>query len=350
MPMRLFSFPRSAWERKPRRSASRVGEPLGQSCRTVAMRAAERRCACVPTQSVATRNVQHFALAVFLVFGVLAGSSRADEPFLRFLHGLQEIKHGELAAHYLNMIKDRPDLPENLKTTWDLEMARSLRIAAEQTPNVDVQQQQIVQAQQFLDKFLKEQVDHPEAAAAQLTSGDISLFRGQSALRIAMRDKTKRDALLPEARKLLEEARPKYEKAAGMYKARVDQARVEDGGKKKTTGRVAALEREELFDAWFNARFKVATVDYDIGLTFPGAKDPKRKEALAKAAKGFDDIWQENRNVGNPHFRIGVYAHMWEGKVREESEDFVTALEIYEEVMSNQPEKNDKREALWIAM
>ncbi len=296
------------------------------------------------------RLSRRFAWAVLFVFGVLAGSSRADEPFLRFVRGLHEMGHGELAAHYLNMVKDRPDLPEDLKTTWDLEMARSLRIAAERTPNVDVQQQQIVQAQQFLDKFLKEQANHAEAASAQLTSGDISLLRGQSALRIAMRDKTKRDTLLPEARKLLEEARPKYEKAASMYKARVDQVRAGDGGKKKTTGRVAALEREELFDAWFNARFKVATVDYDIGLTYPGTKDLKRKEALAKAAKGFDDIWQENRNPGNPHFRIGVYAHMWEGKVREESEDFVTALEIYEEVMSNQPEKNDKREALWFAM
>src|SRR5436190_7628131 len=156
-------------------------------------------------------------VVLVLSAGVLAGQARADEDFIGFLRGLHERGHGDLAVHYLNQIKERPDLPEEMKTTWDLELARSLRVAANETPNVDLQQKHILEAQQSLDKFLKEHANHEEAASAQMTSGDISLFRAQNALRTALRDKTKKDTLIPEARKLFGEARPKYEQAVTMF-------------------------------------------------------------------------------------------------------------------------------------
>ena len=277
----------------------------------------------------------------------LASVGKAEEPFDDFLQGLRERQHGELAIHYLNMIKDRPDLPEDLKVAFDLEMARSLQIAAIRTPNTDLQAKYVLDAQAALDKFLKEHADHPEAGSAQMTSGEISLFRGQNVLKIAMRDKTKRDTLLPEARKLLEESRPKFVKSAELFKVRVDEVRAENTGKKKTLSKRAARAAAEATNMWYDARFKVATVDYNIGLSFPEPKDPKRKDFLAKAAKGFDGIYQENRSG-----RTGVYAHMWEGRSREEMEDFVTAMDIYDEVMSASPDKsvNLKTEAQWIAM
>jgi tetratricopeptide (TPR) repeat protein len=247
------------------------------------------------------------------------------------------------------MIKDRPDLPEDLTVAFDLEMARSLQIAAIKTPNTDLQAKYVLDAQAALDKFLKEHADHSEAGSAQMTSGEISLFRAQSALKIGMRDKTKRDTMLPEARKLLDEARPKYEKAVVMFKARVEEVRAENGagGKKKTLTKRAARAAAEALNNWYDARFKVATVDYNMGMSFPEPKDPKRKDFLTKAAKGFDVIYQENRSG-----RTGVYAHMWEGRAREEMEDFVTAMDIYDEVMSASPDKsvNLKTEAQWIAM
>ncbi len=277
----------------------------------------------------------------------LASVGKAEEPFDDFLQGLRERQHGELAIHYLNMIKDRPDLPEDLKVAFDLEMARSLQIAAIRTPNTDLQAKYVLDAQAALDKFLKEHADHPEAGSAQMTSGEISLFRAQNVLKVAMRDKTKRDTLLPEARKLLEEARPKFVKSAELFKVRVDEVRAENTGKKKTLSKRAARAAAEATNMWYDARFKVATVDYNIGLSYPEPKDPKRKDFLAKAAKGFDGIYQENRSG-----RTGVYAHMWEGRSREEMEDFVTAMDIYDEVMSASPDKsvNLKTEAQWIAM
>lgn len=293
------------------------------------------------------RLSRRYVLTGSLALLCLTGVGKAEEPFDDFLQGLRERQHGELAIHYLNMIKDRPDLPEDLKIAFDLEMARSLQIAAIRTPNTDLQAKYVLDAQAALDKFLKEQADHPEAASAQMTSGEISLFRAQNVLKVAMRDKTKRDALLPEARKLLEEAKPKYEKAVAMFKVRVDEVRAEQGGKKKTLSKRAARAAAEAVSMWYDARFKVATVDYNMGLSFPEPKDPKRKDSLLKAAKGFDGIYQENRSG-----RSGVYSHMWEGRAREEMEDFVTAMDIYDEVMSASPDKNVnlRTEAQWIAM
>ncbi len=284
-------------------------------------------------------------VAFVLSAGVLADHARADEDFIGFLRGLHERGHGDLAVHYLNQIKERPDLPEDVKTTWDLELARSLRVAANETPNVDLQQKYILEAQQSLDKFLKENASHEEAASAQMTSGDISLFRAQNALRTALRDKTKKDTLIPEARKLFGEARPKYEQAVTMFKERVDKVQASMTGKKKFSSVRAERQFLGIVDSWYNARFKVATVDYNIGLTYSDAADPNRKAVLLKAQKGFNSIYQENRDE-----RTGIYAKMWEGKALEESGDFVNALDIYDEVMSARPPDKDNRQAAWAAM
>ena len=277
-----------------------------------------------------------------LVLGLLVSNGSAEEPFHDFLHGLQEEGYGEMSILYLEQIKERPSLPEDLKATWDLEMAASLRVAAEETPNADLKQKYLVDAQGLLDKFLKEHANHEAAAKAQLTSGDISLYRAQNTLNQALRDKTKRDTLLPETRKLLADARPKYEQAVALYKAQVDEFQA---GRKKIVGRVAERHAAELVNQWLAARFKVATVEFNLGLTFPEVKDPKRKEAFTKAAKGFDEIFQENRSG-----RVGVYAHMWEGKSREEMGDFETSLDIYNEVMAAQPPKASVGQDQWMAM
>ena len=102
------------------------------------------------------RLSRQFVLVGFLAVTLLSSVGIAEEPFDDFLHGLRERQHGELAVHYLNMIKERPDLPEDLKVAFDLEMARSMRVAAQETPNVDLQKQYVLDAQGSLDKFLKE--------------------------------------------------------------------------------------------------------------------------------------------------------------------------------------------------
>ncbi len=284
--------------------------------------------------------------ALIVSAGVPTSSARADEDFIGFLRGLHGREHGELAIYYLEQIKDRSDLSEDIKSTWDLEMARSLRIAASprRNPNVDLQQKYIIDAQKSLDKFLAEHSDHEEAASAQMTSGDISLLRAQNALKTALRDKTKKDTLIPEARKVFGEARPKYEKAVTMYKARIDKVQADLGDKKKFSSNRAEQRFLALIDSWYNARFKVATVDYNVGLTYSEAADPNRKAVLQKAYKEFDAIYQEDRDG-----RTGILAKMWEGKAIEEMGDFVTALEIYDEVMSARPPDKDARDAEYAA-
>src|SRR6185436_15138869 len=116
-------------------------------------------------------------------------------------------------------------------------------------------------------------------------------------------------------------------------------------GKKKFSSTRAERAFLSLVDSWYDARMKVATVDYDIGLTYSEAADPNRKKILQAAYKGFDSIYQENREE-----RVGVYAKMWEGKALEEMGDFATALEIYDEVMSARPPDKDNRQAQWAAM
>ena len=97
-------------------------------------------------------------------------------------------------------------------------------------------------------------------------------------------------------------------------------------------------------DLWIESRFKLAMLDFNIGRTYvlptplnlklPDQKKlfDLRKASLDSAAKEFDSIYQPNRTL-----RSGLYAHMWDGRVREELGDLLTAQDIYEEVLANEP-------------
>ena len=65
---------------------------------------------------------------------------------------------------------------------------------------------------------------------------------------------------------------------------------------------------------------------------------PRRPSATAlkTAADVFDSLWQAYRvNDNGDVSRIGITADMWHGKVMEELGDYLTAGDIYDEVLAN---------------
>ena len=57
--------------------------------------------------------VRALAYAAALIWSV--GTARAIEPYLEFVHALQQHGYGEMAVFYLESIHARPDLPEGLR-------------------------------------------------------------------------------------------------------------------------------------------------------------------------------------------------------------------------------------------
>ena len=91
------------------------------------------------------RSLICWAVALGLVLA-LVSSAAAVEPYLDFprcfaLHG-----YGEIAIDYVNQLRTRPDVPEDIKLTLDLEMASSLRTAAAETVNADEKTKRLAEA------------------------------------------------------------------------------------------------------------------------------------------------------------------------------------------------------------
>src|SRR3972149_172916 len=85
---------------------------------------------------------------------------------LAFLRALQEQGYGDVAVDYLNMLKQRDDMPKPLRETWDLEMSRSLRVAAENAYNAKEHDSLMEEAEKHLAKFIREKPNHPQSFEA----------------------------------------------------------------------------------------------------------------------------------------------------------------------------------------
>jgi hypothetical protein len=289
------------------------------------------------------------------VFAVLATvallsipAALAKEPYLDFIHGLQEKEnglYGDVAIDYLKSLKAQSTLPDELAEVWDLEMSKSLQ-AASHHPYDEKQRAQLTEeAQKYLEKFVKEKPNHPEVVMALVAGGQFLIEKAWQQIGLAreLSDAGQRETHMGAARAALAAARPKFLDATPKLKERylavpavlATQKRPPNKAEKRALdARLRA--KESALENWFDSWSKSALLDYCLAQTYNPA-DKKgadlRKRALNEAAKGFNDIYQLQRFT-----QIGIKAHMWEGKCKEEMGDLETADDIYQEVLANLPE------------
>lgn len=275
-------------------------------------------------------RIQHLLLSGCLAL-VLAHDSLAAEPFQAFLDGLRQRGFGEQALAYLDQISTRKDLPVELRKALDLERSKSLRVAAAEAYDLQQRTQRLEEADQLLEKFLKEYPDHPAGAPALIGQADEILNKAQLSLGLsrATRDKT-------EQAEHCKRAREQFAAAAEQLKlihAKIS-AQLEKMGPVPPNGKPTAARLDYEF-AILETRFKLALVEYSTALTYIDEKDPARKKILQQAGKSFDSVFQLNRGT-----RAGFLAHMWHGKVLEELGDDASALEYFDEVLVITPDRN----------
>jgi tetratricopeptide (TPR) repeat protein len=272
----------------------------------------------------------------------------AGERYLDFIHGMQEKENGELgdvAVDYLKLLKAQPTLPAELAEVWDLEMSKSLQ-AASHHPYDEKQREQLTEeAHKYLEKFVKEKPNHPEAVTALVSSGQFMIDKALLQMRLGrgVSDAGQRETYMSAARAALTAARPKFLEATPKLKERylavpaalpVQRRLLNKAEKAAAAARAQA--KDKAGENWFNSWFQTTLLDYYLAQTYDPADKKAQvllKNALKQAAKGFNDIYQLQRFTV-----IGLYAHMWEGKCAEEMGDAQTAEDIYEEVLANVPE------------
>jgi tetratricopeptide (TPR) repeat protein len=287
-----------------------------------------------------------------LTFAALPALGRAAEVRpVEFLRALQEKGYSDVAVQYLEFLQKNKELPPELAETWDLEMAKSLRgMATSRAFDAKDKDRLANQAQEHLNKFLQEKPNHPEVVSALVSGAMFSMDRAlqhlQAAKSLGDKEKEQKAKHLTEARALLDEARPRFKQAIERFEARLAALQPVPAPQPKRgarQGATALAERQRLDDELLEAGFQAALLDYYIAQTYADPNAEARKQALQTAAKGMDRLWQRLRfdvQLGvNP---IGLYAHMWHGKITDELGDYQTAKDIYEEVLVFAPEPNVK--------
>jgi hypothetical protein len=270
----------------------------------------------------------HLVLIAVLAAAAL-GLSRASlavEDPMDFIQALQDKGYADVAVDYLNDLKANNDLTPDQSKLFDFAMSQCLRAEAKDAYNEKARGLLLAKSREYLDKFIKEQPNHPKAMEAIVSQAQFSTDEAMKHL-LAARDpkvdKETKTAELTATRKALEEAQPHLLQAAEKFKEQMD--------KQRGHTRRDNLRRDEFRDEWQHASFQAILCDYYLAQTFEDPKDPKRREMLEKAAKEFDDVFQFNRTSDN-----GLYAHMWQGKtVLEIGDDLELAKDIFDEVLAN---------------
>jgi tetratricopeptide (TPR) repeat protein len=289
-----------------------------------------------------------------LAVGVVCGAVRAsaEEPAEEFLRAAQDRGYGEVAVEYLEWLSAQKRLPKSLAETLDLELSRSYRIAVSESFNPAEAEARLAKAQAHLDKFLKEHPNHPEVPRAMDSWGEIALDRALSRIRQAgaTKDSAQKEKYFVAARPDLAEARTRFAEATARYLERFAQLRQETSAEANPRSKASAptarkrqaeqAVREAELD-WLEARFKSAKVDYYLGLTYGDVTSPDRKQALEKAAQGFDVIFQDYRES-----LAGLHAHTWHGRAADALGNDQLALDIFDEVLATSPDGRERETGL----
>lgn len=286
----------------------------------------------------------------------LAGASSlpvitsAAEPYSEYLSALRSKGYGEMAVLYLEKAK-AGKLPDELATSFELEMALSRVISATEAFNSEQANQRLDQATAHFATFLKANPQHEAVPDAIDAFGSMLSDRGTYGIRQAkvIKDPAKQKAAYEEARKYLIESRKHQlqtvDRAQKLFFELREKQKQKDAPKtgakpgvkkppviRKTIRSKPTEEENELKDAedaWNEARMNLALLDYFEAMTYTDAAAKPRRDLLIGAGKKFDDIYQ-----GYKATVVGVYSHMWHGRCVDELGDVKQALDIYEEVLS----------------
>jgi len=272
-----------------------------------------------------------FALRLWTLVAVIGGSvfvASAAEPYNEFLAGLRERQYYDYALIYLDQLAARPGIPNDLKQVIPYEKAVTLLASAANTRSPEKQIEQLDQAIAYLEQFVKESPDHPQAANANTERAKILLgkARVENAQSRVPANQGNRAEYQKRARTLIGSARDVFKKAAEQHEAAM----------KKFGTFIDKAKEPEKFEArakselnMILAHIELAQCTYEEAQTYPDG-DAEKKRLLGEAANQFELLHQKHRSLV-----AGLFARIMQGKCFEEQGDLQKALGIYNEMLDN---------------
>ncbi len=275
---------------------------------------------------------------------LVASAAWGTEPANEFLEALQKKGYGEAGTDYMEMLKAHGKVPPEMLENWDWQMSKCLSLAVKEAFNKGEAEERKARAEELRGKFIKEHPDSPLLSQVLETAGNDAFERAMQFLAEGKlskdKDKAAAEKLMEDARKAFAESRPGFVKSVDGYKETFEKLKNNPGknkGKKAQDAEAEALGEAQF--NWLDSRMKVAMVDYYMAQTYLDPKAAKAKESLTTCSKELDAIYQENRGT-----LIGVYAHLWTGKIEDELGHEDLALDIYDEVGAGENDGTERKE------
>lgn len=284
-----------------------------------------------------SRQVGASVLYVAIAAWTLQPLALANEEDLLFIERLRGRGYHDTALLYLDQLQARPQLDATLKSRIPYERAITLLDAAKINRDSKTKTAQLDSALAYLNQFVKESPNAPEAATANLRRAEILLARTsaevgsartlQGAAATEANDRARKSA--SEAREILTTAENQYQTALKAFPTHID--KVADAEK--------FAARAETENRLISVQLDLARSSYEEAQTHP-PDSAQRKELLQAAADAYEKLHQKYRtNVA------GLVARMWQGKCFEEQGDLPKALGIYKEIL-DQPDNSPSMSAL----
>ncbi len=281
---------------------------------------------------------KHFGrlmIASVVVAMTLTGgtAARGEERYIDFIGGLRERQFFDTAIEYIDSIRQRSDLPAEVREVLDLERGMTLQQKGAASRVPEDREQALSEAETSLRKFIGEHGQHAQAALANSMLGELLFERARSLMWKASETEEagKKLELQQSARTLVDQAKVIYQTAQDQYKAIYDAFPKFIDEQKDEEVFQRRLEAEAKYlRAWFN----LVRCTYERGQTFEKGTE-ERKQTLIQAAELFEKIHTSRRTN-----QIGLHARLMMGKCFQEQDDIGRALGIYNEMLGHPSENS----------
>ena len=267
-------------------------------------------------------------LAILSVEGVNLAYAAGDDPRFaqEFADGLRTRGYYDLALDYLDEWRQAKDTPADFRLALDFLEGRVLIEAASHDNDPEVARDKLDRARTKIEKFVKDNPDHPDVTDALIALANLLYERGRTEVIFASEAKTPADkeGRMVTARKFFGNAREAFGKAIERldtkFSAYPKFIPAEDPRR---------LERERVRGSMIQAELQREIVNYDEAETEPTGS-PRREELLGQALAAFEDLYKKYRTQ-----MAGLTARMWQGKVFEEQGKLGEAMGIYKELLDH---------------
>lgn len=266
----------------------------------------------------AGKSIGLLVLLNALLLLTIPSPGQAEEPAERFLNALRSAGYYDIALEYLTEIESSSSLTPEFKEALPFEKANTLIKSVTTLRDTKEWERRLDDAQGLLEQAATTAVTPELKSKARSYQGELRYSRAKSYTNQIQRNgdrltKTEREKLAATAREQLNKAVESFEEAKTLLREVLGGFQVDPNDPRFSESRLKSLRKR-----FTNIRIKSPKIVEELADTYT-ANDPKYKELLTKAIKGYTEIWEKYRSYdagyfaryysARCHYKLGEYSN-----------------------------------------